>query len=129
VKPLQGETFETGGGLRLSGIFSSPDERAPVALVGIVRADGTPVFGTHSDENGYALRPLGGRRFGFTLRIEPLALLPGRYTVRVHSLEAEGLLMTDTIETRITVAGRSRDYGLVRLEHRWQDDADDGRGG
>jgi len=129
VKPLQGETFETEGGLRVSGTFSSPDERAPVALVGIVRADGTPVFGTHSDENGFALRPLGDRRFGFTLRIEPLALLPGRYTVRVHSLEAEGLLMTDTIETRITVAGRSRDYGLVRLEHRWQDDADDGRGG
>ena len=129
VKPLQGETFETEGGLRVSGTFSSPDERAPVALVGIVRADGTPVFGTHSDENGFALHPLGDRRFGFTLRIEPLALLPGRYTVRVHSLEAEGLLMTDTIETRITVAGRSRDYGLVRLEHRWQDDADDGRGG
>jgi lipopolysaccharide transport system ATP-binding protein len=129
VTPLQGEVFETGGGLRISGVFSSPDDRAPVALVGIVRADGTPVFGTHSDENGYALRPIGGNRFEFNLRVEPLALLPGRYSIRVHSLEAEGLLMTDTIETRITVAGRSRDYGLVRLEHRWHADADDGRGG
>jgi lipopolysaccharide transport system ATP-binding protein len=128
VKPLAGETFETGGGLVMSGIFSSPNERAPVALVGIVRADGTPVFGTHSDEDGYALRPIGGNRFQFTLRIEPLALLPGRYAIRVHSLEAEGLLMTDTIETRITVAGRSRDYGLVRLEHGWLDGAADGRG-
>jgi lipopolysaccharide transport system ATP-binding protein len=129
VKPLQGETFETGGGLRVCAVFSSPNERAPVALVGIVRADGTPVFGTHSDENGYALRPIGGNRFEFTLRIQPLALLPGRYAVRVHSLEAEGLLMTDTVETRITVAGRSRDYGLVRLEHDWLDGAGDGSGG
>ena len=112
--------FETGGGLVVRAIMSSPDPRPPVALVGIVRADGTPVFGTHSDEGGYEPRPLGDNRFEFTLRVEPLALLPGRYAVRVHSLEAEGLLMTDTVETRITVAGRSRDYGLVRLEHEWQ---------
>jgi len=74
--------------------------------------------------DGYRPRPLGNNRFEFTLRIEPLALLPGRYAIRVHSLEAEGLLMTDTVESRITVAGRSRDYGLVRLEHRWQHRAD-----
>jgi len=116
--------FETGGGLVVRAVMSSPDERPPVALVGIVRADGTPVFGTHSDEGGYRPRPLGNNRFEFTLRIEPLALLPGRYAVRVHSLEAEGLLMTDTVENRVTVAGRSRDYGLVRLEHRWQHRAD-----
>jgi lipopolysaccharide transport system ATP-binding protein len=120
--------FETGGGLVARAVMSSPDGRPPVALFGIVRADGTPVFGTHSDEDGYQPRMLGDNRFEFTLRIEPLALLPGRYAVRVHSLEAEGLLMTDTVETRITVAGRSRDYGLVRLEHRWHDGAD-GRGG
>jgi lipopolysaccharide transport system ATP-binding protein len=116
--------FETGGGLVVRAIMSSPDPRPPVALVGIVRADGTPVFGTHSDEGGYQPRPLGDNRFEFTLRVEPLALLPGRYAVRVHSLEAEGLLMTDTVESRITVAGRSRDYGLVRLEHEWQHRAD-----
>jgi lipopolysaccharide transport system ATP-binding protein len=116
--------FETGGGLVVRAIMSSPDPRPPVALVGIVRADGTPVFGTHSDEGGYQPRPLGDNRFEFTLRVEPLAILPGRYAVRVHSLEAEGLLMTDTVESRITVAGRSRDYGLVRLEHEWQHRAD-----
>ena len=121
--------FETGSGLVVNAVMSTPDGRPPVALVGIVRADGTPVFGTHSDENGYLPRPIGDNRFAFTLRIEPLALLPGRYAVRVHSLEAEGLLMTDTVETHITVAGRSRDYGLVRLEHQWRDGpGTDGRG-
>ena len=120
--------FETNEGMVVHAVMSSPDGRPPVALVGIVRADGTPVFGTHSDESGYRPRPLADNRFEFTLRVEPLSLLPGRYAVRVHSLEAEGLLMTDTVETRITVAGRSRDYGLVRLEHRWQDGHADGRG-
>ena len=120
--------FETHEGMVVHAVMSSPDGRPPVALVGIVRADGTPVFGTHSDENGYRPRAVGDRRYEFTLRIEPLSLLPGRYAVRVHSLEAEGLLMTDTVETRITVAGRSRDYGLVRLEHRWQSPEGDGHG-
>ena len=90
----------------------------------LVRGFRTAMLVTHSDEGGYRPRPLGNNRFEFTLRIEPLALLPGRYAVRLHSLEAEGLLMTDTVENRITVAGRSRDYGLVRLEHRWQHRAD-----
>ena len=129
VEATRGGAFESGSGLLVNAVMTSPDGRPPVALVGIVRADGTPVFGTHSDESGYLPRPLGDNRFAFTLRIEPLALLPGRYSVRVHCLEAEGLLMTDTVETRITVAGRSRDYGLVRLEHQWRDaPGTDGRG-
>ena len=128
VEATRDGVFDAGSGLVVNAVMSSPDGRAPVALVGIVRADGTPVFGTHSDENGYLPRRVGDNRFEFTLRVEPLALLPGRYSIRVHSLEAEGLLMTDTVETRITVAGRSRDYGMVRLEHRWQDAPRDGRG-
>jgi lipopolysaccharide transport system ATP-binding protein len=128
IEATRDGVFESHEGMVVRAVMSSPDGRPPVALMGIVRADGTPVFGTHSDENGYRPRPIGDNRFEFTLRVEPLSLLPGRYAVRVHSLEAEGLLMTDTVETRITVAGRSRDYGLVRLEHRWQDGEADGRG-
>ena len=128
IEATRDGVFETNAGMVIHAVMSSPDERAPVALIGIVRADGTPVFGTHSDEDGYRPRPLGDNRFAFTLRVEPLSLLPGRYSIRVHSLEAEGLLMTDTVETRITVAGRSRDYGMVRLEHRWQQGESGGRG-
>jgi lipopolysaccharide transport system ATP-binding protein len=123
-----GEPLTADSGLTVTVVMKSPDGRAPVALVGIVRAEGTAVFGTHSDEGDYLPRPVGEGRFEFTLRIEPLSLLPGRYTVRVHTLEAEGLLMTDTVETGITVSGRSRDYGLVRLAHRWQHGPGDGGG-
>jgi lipopolysaccharide transport system ATP-binding protein len=127
VLPADG-IFETGSAMTVRIVLSSPDGRAPVALVGVVRADGTPVFGTHSDEEGYRPAAIGDNRFAFTLRIDPLSLLPGRYAVRAHSLEGEGLLMTDTVETQITVTGRTRDYGMVRLEHAWSEDGQaDGR--
>ena len=129
IESTRDGVFEAETGLVVRTVMSSPDERAPVALIGIVRADGTPVFGTHSDEDGYRPRAMGDNRFEFALRIEPLALLPGRYSIRVHSLEAEGLLLTDTVETHITVGGRSRDYGLVRLAHRWHTPGADGPGG
>jgi lipopolysaccharide transport system ATP-binding protein len=129
VTPVQGVAFETGGGMVVSATMSTPDGRAPVALVGIVRSDGTPVFGTHSNDTGYVPRAMPDGRFAFELRVEPLTLLPGRYKIRVHALEAEGLLMTDTYETYITVMGRSRDYGVVRLDHRWGQGSEGGRGG
>ncbi len=119
--------FETGGGMIVDAVITSPDGRAPVALVGIVRADGTPIFGTHSNEKGYVPVASGANRFAFRLRVEPLALLPARYSVRVHALDAEGLFLTDTVETNITVAGRSRDYGFVRLDHHWQHERADER--
>ena len=116
---LPAQTLETGASLEIRAVLTSNDGRPPVALIGIVRADGTPVFGTHSDEKGYVPTPLGDNRFAFALRLDSLALLPGKYSVRVHSLESEGLLMTDTVESPIVVTGRTRDYGLVQLEHRW----------
>ena len=114
------DTFETGSWMEVRAVLSSADGRPPVALIGVVRADGTPVFGTHSDERDYRPTPLGDNRFAFALRLDPLSLLPGKYSVRVHSLEPEGLLMTDTVEMQIVVTGRTRDYGLVRLEHQWR---------
>lgn len=113
-------TLESGSALEVRAVLSSTDGRPPVALIGLVRADGTPVFGTHSDETGYRPTALGDNRFAFTLRLDALALLPGKYAVRVHSLEPEGLLMTDTVESQIVVTGRTRDYGLVRLQHEWR---------
>ncbi|HEV7559863.1 MAG TPA: ABC transporter ATP-binding protein, partial [Kofleriaceae bacterium] len=43
--------------LVVRGDIESPDGRAPVVLVGIVRADGTPVYGVATDMDGVAPRP------------------------------------------------------------------------
>ena len=122
--------FEAGSELVVQANVHEPDDRAPVLLFGIVRADGTPVYGTHSNETGFVPRRIGARRFAFALRYRPLNLLPGKYTIRAHALDPEGLRMCDTAEAEFVVAGETRDYGLVRLEHEWQSGrASDERGG
>ena len=97
----------------------SPDDRPPVALVGLVRADGTPVYGTHSDERGFVPARIAPHRFLFGVRFPRCALIPGKYLLRAHALDPEGLRLFDTVETGFTVRGATRDYGVVRLEHAW----------
>ncbi len=112
-------TFRRGEALVLQGVAYEPDDRPPVLLFGVVRVDGSPVYGSHSNERGYSPARIGAREFGFSVRFEALALLPGKYRLRVHALDAEGLLMCDTVETDFVVTGETRDYGLVELEHAW----------
>jgi lipopolysaccharide transport system ATP-binding protein len=97
----------------------SPDGRAPVALIGVVRADGTPVYGVASDHDGVTVRPTPDGGFQVRLRFPDLSLLPGGYAIRGHAMDPEGLRVHDTAEAQFTVLGRSRELGLVRLAHEW----------
>jgi len=108
-----------GGALRICGVVHSPDGRPPVILFGIVRADGTPVYGTHSNETDYHPNLIAPFLFGFCARLSNIQLLPGKYTVRAHALDPEGLRLFDTVETSVRITGQTRDYGLCRLEHEW----------
>jgi lipopolysaccharide transport system ATP-binding protein len=112
-------TFEIGQALVLQGTAFEPDDRPPVVLFGVVRADGTSVYGSHSTESGYEPQRIAPREFAFAVRFEPLQLLPGKYRLRVHVLDSEGLRLFDTLETEIVVRGQTRDYGVVALPHRW----------
>ena len=112
-------TFRQGDTMVLRGVASEPDDRPPVLLFGVVRADGTPVFGSHSNERGYVPARVERTKFGFAVRFDALALLPGKYNLRVHALDAEGLRLHDTLERDFVVTGASRDYGVVELEHEW----------
>lgn len=115
----KGETFRRGDAMVLRGVASEPDDRPPVLLFGVVRADGTPVFGSHSNERGYVPARVERTKFGFAVRFDSLALLPGKYNLRVHALDAEGLRLHDTLERDFVVTGETRDYGVVELEHEW----------
>jgi lipopolysaccharide transport system ATP-binding protein len=59
-------------------------------------------------------------RYTFELLLPALALLPGKYAVRAHALDPEGLYLFDHVEVPLTVTGESRELGLVRLEHEWR---------
>jgi len=114
-----GDSIAQGGDLAISGEVYSPDGRVPVVLVGIVRADGTPVYGVATDMDGVAPRRIAGDRYAFALTLPRIELLPGKYFVRVHALDPEGVRLFDNVERALVVTGETREMGLVRLAHRW----------
>ncbi|MBS0321709.1 MAG: ABC transporter ATP-binding protein [Proteobacteria bacterium] len=114
-----GDTLAQGARFCVRGDVFSPDGRAPTVLVGLVRADDTPVYGVSTEIDGVALRASSPGHYGFALEFPALGLLPGRYRVRAHALDPEGVRLFDNVELPFTVTGDSREFGLVRLPHRW----------
>src|SRR6185369_10942384 len=97
----------------------SPDGRTPNVLIGIVRADGTPIYGVATDMDGVSPSGIAEHRFAFVLTLPRVGLLPGKYLVRAHALDPEGVRLFDCVERSFVVTGTTREMGFVRLEHRW----------
>ncbi|MEM1080138.1 MAG: ABC transporter ATP-binding protein [Pseudomonadota bacterium] len=113
-------TVNGGDPMRIGVTLRSPDGRPPVALVGIARADGTPIFGTATDHDNVRLERDDGEHYSIAINFPKLGLLPGGYVVRVCAMDPEGLRIHDTIELEFTVVGRSLALGMVDLPHQWQ---------
>jgi len=118
---IEPDTLAHGETLTVKGEVFTPDGRAPAVLIGVVRADGTPVYGVATDMDRIAPRRVGDDRFSFSLTLPDLPLLPGKYFVRAHALDPEGVRLFDHVERAIVVSGESRELGLVRLPHRWNE--------
>ena len=110
---------DAGGSIAIEAELRSASGRVPVLGVGIVRGDGTPVYGITSEMEGAAPRAGAAGTWHYALRFPQLALLPGAYTVRAHAMDPEALRLFDTVEQPFTVRGRTRELGLVRLPHDW----------
>lgn len=110
------------GSLTVSGSLYSPDGRAPQVAVGMVRADGSPVYGVVSEMDGH--RPVRGHDglFHYAITFPSLPLLPGRYVARSHAMDPEGLRLFDHVERPFEIGGDSREFGFVALEHHWHAD-------
>ena len=112
--------FPMGTDIVLNGIYRAPDDSPVPVMVGMAKADLTPVFGTLSTDAGFQCNRVAPQLFAFRFVIERTALLPGRYEMRGHTLDEHGLRMYDTMTIVVTVMGRTRDHGLVRIAHRWE---------
>ncbi|MBE5316322.1 MAG: ATP-binding cassette domain-containing protein [Xanthomonadales bacterium] len=105
--------------LRVDAELHSPDGRSPQFSFGVIRADGTALYGQVAEIEGVRGEPIGGRRTRYALEIDPSALLPGSYVLRLHAMDPEGLRVFDTVERAFTLRGASRELGCLRLPHRW----------
>ena len=115
--------FETpaGGRIRIALRASSRHGERPHLLVGLSRLDGTAIFGTGTEIDGVQAWSLGPEGvFGAQLVLEDVRLQPGDYRLRAHAMDPEALRVFDTVEQTFRVGGASREFGLVRLPHRWE---------
>lgn len=113
-----------GSEIRIQGVVYSPDHRMPVVAIGIVRIDGTPVYGTTSELDSARLGRIDSYHFRFELVLENLPLLPGVYTLRSHALDPEGVRVFDTLSLDFRVSGQTSETGFCRLPHQWIDTPD-----
>lgn len=112
-------TISMGESLRLRARVRSRDDRSPIVLFGIVRVDGTPVYGVSTDMDGVGAKKVKPGEYLADIEFSALSLLPGSYHLRAHAMDTEGLRLLDTLERTLTVRGSSREFGLVRLDHQW----------
>ncbi len=110
-----------GDALRLTARVRSRDGRTPVIAFGIMRADGTAVYGVSSEMDGVVPRRESAEIWVAEIVFDDLALLPGTYTIKAHPMDTEGVRLFDTLERGIVVRGNTREFGLIRLPHRWND--------
>jgi lipopolysaccharide transport system ATP-binding protein len=107
-------------GLTADGALTSRDGRRPRVAIGIVRMDGTPIYGTICEVDGFTLREATPGRFEFALTFADWRLLPGAYKLKAHAMDPEGMRLYDTVERDFTVLGDSRELGFVHLPHTWR---------
>ena len=110
-----------GEALVLRMRIRSRENRLPVAFFGITRADGTPVYGVSSEMDEVAVRQENDEAYSATIEFPAINLLPGGYNLRAHVLDTEGVRLFDTQERGLMVRGETREFGMVRLQHRWID--------
>ena len=113
--------FSMGDDLEIELQIYSPDDRPPVGVVGIVRADGTPVYGVVSDNENIKPQKLADKTFRYRLCFSKVSLLPGSYNLSGHSMDPEGVRVFDNRQLAFTIKGNTKEVGYIRLPHHWLD--------
>lgn len=106
-------------GLSAVGEVKARDGRRPHVAIGVVRADGTPVFGSTSEIDRAPLTQLAPGRFGFRVSFFDWRLLPGSYRLKAHAMDPEGMRVYDTVEREFMVPGSRRELGMVDIPRKW----------
>lgn len=106
--------------LRIDVDIYSGDGRAPHLAIGLIRVDGTAVYGTSSEIDGVQAKRTDDGNFQYRFVFHALHLLPGQYTIKLHALDPEGMRMFDTEVRELVIRGETRELGMIRLPHQWE---------
>lgn len=117
---LSGIVLEQDASLGVELVVESRLGREPVVGIGVVRADGMPVYGVSTEIDGARACERRDGDFVYRLHFERLPLLPGIYQLRAHVMDSEGIRLFDTVERPLTIRGRTRELGLIRIPHLWE---------
>jgi lipopolysaccharide transport system ATP-binding protein len=112
-------TIDADADFEVRVAIHSREQREPAFCIGVVRADGTPVYGTTTEIEQVKPRLRDDGYYEYVVQFNRTPLLPGTYTLRAHAQDPEGMRIYDTLERTLVVRGRSREFGLVRLPHKW----------
>jgi lipopolysaccharide transport system ATP-binding protein len=111
-------TVPSGGALTIAGRCSRPtDVRRWFSWLGPRRRHaGVRCGHRHGRRHAEAYRRAS---FRFFADLSRLPLLPGKYLVRAHALDPEGVRLFDNVEMPLLIEGATREMGLVRIDHDW----------
>lgn len=112
--------FAMGDDLNVELQIYSPDDRPPVGVVGIIRADGTPVYGVVSDNEDVSPVKLDDGHYRYRICFSDIRLLPGSYNLSGHSMDPEGVRVFDNRQIAFTITGDTKEAGYIRLPHEWR---------
>lgn len=108
-----------GQTLQINMKVKCPNERPPQILIGLVCSDGSAIYGVATDHDGHQVDIPRNGLVSIGCEFPDLAILPGYYKIKIHTLDPEGLRVHDTQERSMRVTGRTRELGVVRLAHQW----------
>ncbi len=100
-------------------VLASPDNRPPVVGISIVRIDRVAVYGVTSEQDQVAPVKLADGEYAYKLLFRDIQILPGKYEIRAHALDPEGMRVCDNRVIDISISGKTQEVGMVRLQHEW----------
>ena len=113
--------IEQGATLSVHVRIHSRDGRLPVVAFGILRLDGTAIYGVSTEMDRVDAIRAATHSYRVGISFSDLALLPGSFVLRVMAMDSEAVRLFDMAEREFTIRGASRETGAIRLAHRWHD--------
>jgi ABC-type polysaccharide/polyol phosphate transport system ATPase subunit len=119
-KGMEKESFHMGETVEIRIVVETPDGGEPAVGIGILRSDEVPVYGISNLIDHVRPSKIGDRRYSFLCEFPFLKLLPGNYIVRGHCGDVSGKRLFHTMEKSLVILGKTKEFGVCRLKHRWK---------